>query len=322
MKLLIIPLSILALFLASCVAPPMQKDTQYAVVLDTDIGSDVDDTWALAYLLRCPELDLKLVLCGTADTHYRGRIAAKLLEIGGRTDVPIGLGPRGGSHSEFQLPWVEDYQLEDFPGTIHEDGVQAFIDLVHSSEETIHLIAIGPLPNIKEALRRDPSIARKVKFYGMHGSIDRGYGPEPVAETNVRVDVDAFKAVHAAKWKHFEITPLDTCGLVSIGGPGYQELKNSQDPLLKAVFENYLVWSDLVTWMEVDFYEERSSTLFDIVPIYMVMTHQYLEFEKIRISVTPDGFTKRDPKGKKTSVAIRWEDLDAFHEHVVERLLP
>ncbi|MEX0324191.1 MAG: nucleoside hydrolase, partial [Puniceicoccaceae bacterium] len=310
----------LSLFLASCVGPPMETDSKIAVVLDTDIGSDVDDTWALAYLLRCPELDLKLVLTGTADTHYRGRIAAKLLEIGGRTDVPVGLGPRGGSHSEFQLPWVEDYQLEDYPGTIHEDGVQAFIDLVHSSDKTIHLIAVGPIPNIKEALRRDPSIARKVKFYGMFGSIDRGYGPEPVAETNVRVDVDAFRTVHAAKWKHFEITPLDTCGLFDIGGEAYQSLKNSEDPLLRAVFENYEIWSELVTWMEVDFFEEKTSTLFDIVPIYMVMTHEHIEFEKIRISVTDNGFTIRDPKGKKTSVAIRWKDLEAFREHVVERL--
>ncbi len=31
------------------------------VILDTDIGADIDDTWALAILLRSSELDLKLV---------------------------------------------------------------------------------------------------------------------------------------------------------------------------------------------------------------------------------------------------------------------
>jgi inosine-uridine nucleoside N-ribohydrolase len=155
----------------------------------------------------------------------------------------------------------------------------------------------------------------------MHGSIDRGYGPEPVAETNVRVNVEAFDAVHAAKWKHFEITPLDTCGLVVLDGEPYQQLKNSSDPVLEAIFENYKIWSELVDWMEVDFYEEHSSTLYDLVPIYMVFSNELLEFERIRISVTPDGFTVRDPRGIKTRTAMRWKDLDAFHEHVVERLL-
>ena len=62
------------------------------VILDTDIGFDVDDVWALAFLLRCPELEVKLITTTTGDTHYRARIVAKLLEIAGRTDIPIGIG--------------------------------------------------------------------------------------------------------------------------------------------------------------------------------------------------------------------------------------
>ena len=48
------------------------------VVLDTDIGFDVDDVWALAYLLRCPELDVKLVVTSTGDTDYSAKIVAKM----------------------------------------------------------------------------------------------------------------------------------------------------------------------------------------------------------------------------------------------------
>ena len=46
------------------------------VILDTDIGNDIDDTWALGQLLNSPELDLKLVLTSTGDTEYRARVAA------------------------------------------------------------------------------------------------------------------------------------------------------------------------------------------------------------------------------------------------------
>ncbi len=45
------------------------------VILDTDIGSDIDDTWALAFLLRSPELDLKLVTSATPDGAYRAWIS-------------------------------------------------------------------------------------------------------------------------------------------------------------------------------------------------------------------------------------------------------
>jgi inosine-uridine nucleoside N-ribohydrolase len=49
------------------------------VILDTDIGGDIDDTWALAMLLKSPELDLKLVVTDTGNTTYRAGVAAKLL---------------------------------------------------------------------------------------------------------------------------------------------------------------------------------------------------------------------------------------------------
>ena len=292
------------------------------VILDTDIGTDIDDTWALAYLLRCPELDLKMVLCGISDTEYRGRIAAKFLEVAGRTDIPVGIGPSGDPYGLFQLPWIEDYQLSDYPGIVYEDGVDALIRMVHSSIEPITLIAVGPVPNIREALRRDPSISRKINFVGMHGSIDIGYGGgEPVAEANVRSAVEAFKKTLAADWLSFQITPLDTCGFVAIDGRNYQQLKSSNDPVLRALFENYKIWSGLVTWMEVDFFDERSSTLFDTVAVYMAFTDKLLEYETIPISVNKDGFTLRDPEGKPTKTAIRWKDLDQFHDHLTRRLL-
>jgi len=294
------------------------------VVLDTDIGSDVDDTWALLHLLRSPELDLRMVLVGTANTTYRGRLAAKFLDVAGRSDVPVGLGPTGGSSHEYQLPWVGDYELADYPGTVREDGVDAFIELVHASPEPITLIAIGPLPNIAEALRRDPSIAPKVHFVGMHGSIDVGYGlgSPPTPETNVRVNVEAFRAVHAAPWASFRITPLDTCGFVTLGGEHYQRLRRSNDPAVEALLENYRVWTELVTWTEVDYFEEHSSTLFDCVAVTMAYDDSFLEFETVPLSVTDEGMTVRDPEGgRPTRAAMDWRDLEGFYADLTARLL-
>ena len=46
------------------------------VILDTDIGNDIDDTWALGMLLNSPEFDLKLLLTSTGDARYRAKVAA------------------------------------------------------------------------------------------------------------------------------------------------------------------------------------------------------------------------------------------------------
>ncbi len=128
------------------------------VILDTDIGDDIDDTWALALMLKCPELDVRLVVGDQGKPVYRAKLIAKLLESAGRADVPVGIGLDVNRHGEGdQQAWVKDYDLKKYPGKIHEDGVQAIIDTIMSSDEPITLLAIGPLPNIRAALKREPA---------------------------------------------------------------------------------------------------------------------------------------------------------------------
>src|SRR4030042_245736 len=72
-------------------------------------------------------------------------------------------------------------------------------DTIMNSPDQITLIAVGPLPNVAEALKREPRIAEKADFIGMHGSIYRGYGSEkPDAEYNVKQDVEAARRVFTA----------------------------------------------------------------------------------------------------------------------------
>lgn len=302
--------------------PRVDSAAPIPVILDTDIGSDIDDTWALAYLLKSPELDPKLILTSTGDTEYRAAIVARFLEIAGRTDIPIGLGPRGGSAHEYQKPWVVGFDLNDYQGTVHADGVQQLIDIIHASPVAVTIIAIGPTGNIAEALRRDPSIASKARYVGMQGSIDVGYGEgPPVAEANVRGDAAAFRTVLEANWLDCQITPLDTCGNVALSGERYQRVSRSADPGLQALIQNYRIWSELVTWINVDFFDQRSSTLFDVVAIYMAYSHDHLDFEAIPIQVTDDGRTVRHLDCNSVDVAIRWHDQPAFLDHLTDRLV-
>ena len=164
------------------------------VILDTDIGDDIDDLWALAMLLNSPELSLQLVVTAGAGHHQaRACIVAKLLDAMRAPAVPIGLGScEEPTKSLNQAEWAEDYDLEQYAGTIHTDGAAALVDFVMGWGERqppLTILAIGPLQNVAEALRRQPAIAAKCNFVGMFGSIYRGNGPHlpPAAEFNVKV---------------------------------------------------------------------------------------------------------------------------------------
>jgi inosine-uridine nucleoside N-ribohydrolase len=99
------------------------SEKKVPVVFDTDIGYDIDDTWALALLLRSPEVDLKLVVSDTQHTEYEAKLLAKMLEAAGRTDIPVAVGIKEHERAGGQAGWVKGYDLASYPGTVHRDGV-------------------------------------------------------------------------------------------------------------------------------------------------------------------------------------------------------
>ena len=307
---------------------PPSIEPRIPVILDTDLGTDIDDTWALAQLLRCPELDLRLVLTGAGDIPFRTSVAAKFLQVSGRSDVPVGCGVRvmdtSPSHRN-QEPWLKGYDLAAYPGEIAEDGIGRMIEIIESSPVPVTIIAIGPAVNLAAALARAPGIASRCRFVGMFGSFEVGYEgvPLPSAETNVRLAPAAFRQVMAAPWIDMLLTPLDTCGLAVLDGENYRRVWNATtDPVLRALIENYCLFAPRVTWMHCDFFAVRSTVLFDCVAVYLAYAEGLVEVERVRFNITDDGFTRRDEKGPFSArVALRWRDLAVFHDHLTSRLL-
>lgn len=293
------------------------------VILDTDIGDDIDDTWALGLLLKSPELDLKLVVGDYGRAEYRARLLAKFLERAGRTDVAVGMGlstgPKGDGR---QAGWLKDYNLKSYPGKVHADGVQALIDTIMQSDRPVTLICIGPVPNIAEALRREPRIAQRARFVGMHGSVRVGYGGSSklAAEWNVKADPKACQKVFTAPWE-MTITPLDTCGLVQLAGEKYRKVRDSKAPVAAAIIENYRLWAAADKKPDQpNAAESRSSTLFDTVAVYLAFAQQLCTMETVGLCVSDDGFTRIDPAAKQVRFAASWKDLGGFENLLVERL--
>lgn len=295
------------LFTASMVQPAVAGDSPPAgkipVIYDSDIGDDIDDTWALVTLLKSPELDVKLVVGDQGRVEYRTKLFAKLLETAGRTDIPVGRGlDVNAKGAGGQGGWVANYDLKSYPGKILKDGVQAIIDTIMKSPEPVTLIAVGPLPNVKAALEREPRIAEKARFVGMHGSVRKGYGgnSKPAPEYNVRADAKACQATLSAPWD-ITITPLDTCGLIQLRGAKFAKVRDCKDPLVKALIENYQMWAQNTSWYakHKDKANKQSSTLFDTVAIYLAFADELCKMETLPIRVTDKGMTVIDPSARK-----------------------
>jgi len=313
--------------LAAALGSPVGSSARTPVVLITDIGTDIDDTWALAMALRSPELDIKLVLVDPADTPYRAKVAAKFLEASGRGDLPLAVGDNSGPNGDDNRtlnPWIEGYDIGKYPGKVYSDGVGALIDVIGKSPNPVTLVSIGPVHTLALALKRAPEIAGKCHLVGMYGSFEVGYGTSgPSAETNVRVAPAALRAVLAAPWIDVLLTPLDTCKFVSLSGERYHAIWSAtSDPMLRAVIESYCIFAPRQNWMKCDYFATRSTILYDCVAVYLAYSEELVEIETVAFDITEDGFTRRAANGPfKARVALRWKNKAAFEAQLASRLL-
>ena len=288
------------------------------VILDTDIGSDIDDTWALCMLLGSPQLELKLVTTAFDNTPERTRLVAKILESVGRTDVPIGTGVKTSDRELNQAAWLGDYSLDNYPGKVHEDGVQALIDTVKASPVPITICVIGGHTNIAAALERAPEIAKKARIVAMAGSVYRGYNGKdsPDPEWNVRCDVPAIRAVFAAPWD-IAIAPLDTCGILKLTGERFTQVAQSNAPRAKTVSGNYALWTH-----RNNYGKSESSVLFDTQAVYMCYAEDCLEMKTVKLSIDDKGNTVPDEEhGRPVRCALEWKDRDALEKILVKALI-
>ena len=293
------------------------------VILDTDIGTDIDDTWALAMLLNSPELKLEAVVTSHGDTRYRALLAAKILAVAGREDVSVAEGTGDGQLAENrrgQAAWLDGYGESEYAGPYRTGGAELMVDTIMASPETVTVLCIGPASTTAHALRLAPQIATRARFVGMHGAVRRGYrnSATPVPEYNVFEDVAAFRTVLAAPWP-ITITPLDTCGIVTLEGDEYAAVRDADTPLAHALLGNYRAWAAALNRPELA--EQQSTTLFDTVAVYLAFAEDLLEMEAIPLAVRDDGLTYEAEDGRIVNAALGWRDLPAFRRDLVQRLI-
>lgn len=168
-------------------------------ILDTDIGTDVDDCLALALILSSPEIDLIGVTCVYGDVLLRARIAIKLLGLDGKDGIPVFAGASDpllrldniywGGHEGTAILTAEDETVQ--PQS--QFAVDYIVETILDNPGEIHLLAIGPLTNVAMAIQKAPEITKKLAHLTIMGGVLRGYSDLslPIAEHNIKCDPEA-----------------------------------------------------------------------------------------------------------------------------------
>jgi purine nucleosidase len=211
------------------------------VILDTDIGTDVDDCLALALILGSPELQLEGVTCVYGDVDLRARMVAKLLRLRDRADVPVLTGARQPLLGRRPVYWGghEGKELLDPEDTFAPSGEHAvdfLIRTVVANPGQIHLVAIGPLTNVALAFLREPALAAKLAHLTIMGGVCRGPGMLhlPLAEHNIKCDPEAAHVVLSAG-APTTLVPLDVTTRVQIRSTDAARLNERGTPFHAAV---------------------------------------------------------------------------------------
>jgi len=134
--------------------------------LDTDIGSDIDDALALAYLLAHPDANLVGISTVTEAGDDRARLASALCQIAGK-NIPIYPGlalPFLVAPRQTAVPQAR--ALARWP---HADAfppnaaLTALRDTIRARPGEISLLAIGPMTNVGALFAMDPEIPTLLK---------------------------------------------------------------------------------------------------------------------------------------------------------------
>ena len=190
-----------------CSAAVFSAEKPIPVVLDTDMGDDIDDALALGLALNSPELKVLAVDTVLQQGQRRADLTYRILELYGRTDIPVGVGAETtllGKASNAVVKQTEalapDYHM---PANRRHNGIQLLVDTIMKYPEKVTLLAYGPLTNVALALRAEPRIADNLeRIVLMNGVFFR-----PGLEYNTYRDAEASQIVYSSG------VPITTVGL-------------------------------------------------------------------------------------------------------------
>ncbi|MGA2050397.1 MAG: nucleoside hydrolase [Terracidiphilus sp.] len=282
-------------------------------ILDTDIGDDIDDAFALALALRSPELKILGVTTAFGNTELRARLVDRYLAAVGRGDIPV----MQGVETEARNVFTQKAYALHMPLRKHGDGVDFLLDQIRAHPGQITLIAIGPLTNIEEAIKRDPATFKKLKrVVMMGGSVYRGYGGTTAAPTpaqpewNILCDPAGAMALLASAVPVF-MMPLDSTQ-IHLEPKEREEIFAHGSPLTDQLALLYHQWNGGDV-------RPSTPTLFDPVAVTYAIRPDLCPMTPLRLEVDDKGLT-RPVEGPANAQVCLKSDERGFLDLLLDRL--
>jgi purine nucleosidase len=298
----------------AALAPPAAGADRVPVIFDTDIGTDIDDAYALAALLARPDLELLGVTTVSSDAAARARLAAKLLKVAGGDwhKVPVYAGISTPTQYMKQVEWAKDFSSPN----LHTSGGVEFMRREINARPGIVIIAVGELTNVAALLESEPGIGKKIAAISlMGGSIYRGYaaGSKPEPEWNIRSNAKAAKTVFDSGVPLL-VAPLDSTADLKLTPEMRVQIYSRGTPLNDALGALDQIWRYTNHW------KGDMPTLFDVLAIELVNPRSPYKLSTLRIEVEADGLTRPVPAGKANARVALEVDIAAFMKNFVDTL--
>lgn len=293
-------------------ATPAPSSAAEKIIIDTDIGDDIDDAFAIALAIRSPELQILGISTTFGDTEARARILDRMLGENARRDVPVLVGiPTQTKNPMSQRAYGEPSR---FTSAFHQPAVDFILDQIHSYPGQITLVAIGPLMNVGALIDRDPQTFLKLKrVVLMGGSIHCGYselgfcpGPPPVPEWNILNDIPSAQKLFRSGVPLY-VMPLDSTQL------------KFNESMRSYVFRQGTPLTDALTLLYHE-WNQQTPTLFDPMTIAYILNPQICPTEPMHITVDDKGLTRPDSGTANAQVCLH-SDSDAFFHLLLTRLV-
>jgi purine nucleosidase/pyrimidine-specific ribonucleoside hydrolase len=265
---------------------------RHKVIIDTDIGDDIDDVIAISFAVRRPELDVVAITTCFGPTAKRGRLLAKQLSLLGRDDIPYAPGPRLPmtpvsderrrtleTNSPFEYDFVGDDEQVRPPAS--DDAVEFLYETICRHAGDVTLVTIGPLTNIGLLFQRHPDAADKLKCIAMMAGNFPIVPPLVRNEYNMRADYVASKIALGTKTPKFLGTWEITQRVVMLE-PELAALRAGKDPAIAGIVRQIDLW-----WAYKG--EKKGPVIYDMCPILWRFDPSCFTTRKYRIDVLTDG---------------------------------
>jgi purine nucleosidase len=300
------------LCLVLCSVSGSAQTPKAKVILDTDIGDDIDDAWAMGFVISYTGFAPLGITITHGNTPARARIACKLLHVTHRDDIPVFVGRQTNDKVFPQYSWAEDFMAKR---PEKKSAADFIVETVKRYPGEVTLLAVGPLQNIADALRKEPNLGRYVKrVVLMSGCV---YGTsysagKPIREWNVYQATADAQLVYGAGLP-LTIVPLDSTTHVQLSDAERQRIADYHSPLTYALECLYRLWLSS---------PQQRMTLHDQLAVAETASPAtfFGKQESLPLVVDDEGYTRIDrERGKPVTVCLE-PRRDAFMKYYLDEL--